>query len=64
VVSGAQEAPPGAVDSQLLKRAVELLAKELPPGRAASIAAQLTGASRSEAYELLKTRDAARENKN
>jgi len=42
------------VDSQLLKRAVELLAKELPPGRAASIAAQLTGASRSQAYELLK----------
>ena len=37
-----------------LKRAVELLAKELPPGKAASIAAQLTGASRSEAYELLK----------
>jgi hypothetical protein len=31
-----------------------LLAKELPPGRAASIAAQLTGASRSEAYALLR----------
>jgi 16S rRNA (cytidine1402-2'-O)-methyltransferase len=56
VVSGAEEAP-ATVDSQLLKRAVELLAKELPPGRAASIAAQLTGASRSEAYELLKTRE-------
>ena len=56
VVSGAEEAP-SAVDSQLLKRAVELLAKELPPGRAASIAAQLTGASRSEAYELLKSRE-------
>jgi 16S rRNA (cytidine1402-2'-O)-methyltransferase len=56
VVSGAEEVA-GAVDSQLLKRAVELLAKELPPGRAASIAAQLTGASRSEAYELLKTRE-------
>jgi 16S rRNA (cytidine1402-2'-O)-methyltransferase len=56
VISGAEEAP-SSVDSQLLKRAVELLAKELPPGRAASLAAQLTGASRSEAYELLKTRE-------
>jgi 16S rRNA (cytidine1402-2'-O)-methyltransferase len=56
VVRGSEEVP-STVDSQLLKRAVELLAKELPPGRAASIAAQLTGASRSEAYELLKTRE-------
>ena len=56
VVHGSEEVP-STVDSQLLKRAVELLAKELPPGRAASIAAQLTGASRSEAYELLKTRE-------
>ena len=53
VVSGADEAPV-TVDLQLLKRTVELLAKELPPGKAASLAAQLTGASRSEAYELLK----------
>jgi 16S rRNA (cytidine1402-2'-O)-methyltransferase len=53
VVSGAEEVA-STVDSQLLKRAVELLAKELPPGRAASIAAQLTGASRGEAYALLK----------
>jgi hypothetical protein len=36
-----------------LRRAVDLLAKELPPGRAASIAAQLTGATRSEAYALI-----------
>lgn len=40
------------VDAQLLRRTVELLAKELPPGRAAAIAAQLTGATRSEAYAL------------
>jgi 16S rRNA (cytidine1402-2'-O)-methyltransferase len=53
VVHGAEEVA-GTVDLQLLKRAVELLARELPPGKAASIAAQLTGASRSEAYELLK----------
>jgi 16S rRNA (cytidine1402-2'-O)-methyltransferase len=57
VVSGA-EAEADTVDRQLLKRAVELLAKELPPGKAASIAAQLTGASRSEAYDLLKKDDA------
>jgi 16S rRNA (cytidine1402-2'-O)-methyltransferase len=56
VVSGAEEVA-STVDSQLLKRAVELLAKELPPGRAASIAAQLTGASRSAAYALLKKGD-------
>lgn len=53
VVSGAQQTSAG-VDTQLLKRAVELLSKELPPGRAASIAAQLTGASRNEAYEMIK----------
>ena len=36
----------------LLERTVALLAKELPPGKAAALAAQLTGATRSEAYEL------------
>ncbi len=41
-----------AVDARLLARTVALLAKELPPGKAASLAAQLTGATRSEAYEL------------
>jgi 16S rRNA (cytidine1402-2'-O)-methyltransferase len=47
-------APPteSTVDQQLLRRAVDLLAKELPPGRAAAIAAQLTGATRNEAYAL------------
>jgi len=56
VVSGAEEVA-STVDLQMLKRAVELLAKELPPGRAASIAAQLTGASRSEAYALIQKAD-------
>ena len=42
-----------AVDRALLRRAVDLLARELPPGRAAAIASQLTGASRAEAYELI-----------
>ena len=47
-------APPSTstVDPQLLRRAVELLSKELPPSRAAAIAAQLTGATRNEAYAL------------
>ena len=47
-------APPTttSVDPQLLRRAVELLTKELPPSRAAAIAAQLTGATRNEAYAL------------
>lgn len=39
-------------DERLLRRAVELLARELPPGKAAGIAAQLAGATRSEAYAL------------
>jgi 16S rRNA (cytidine1402-2'-O)-methyltransferase len=57
VVSGAEEVA-STVDLQMLRRTVELLAKELPPGRAASIAAQLTGASRSEAYALIPKSDA------
>ena len=51
VVQGAPEVQ-SSVDMQLLRKAVDLLAKELPPGRAAAIAAQLTGATRSEAYAL------------
>jgi 16S rRNA (cytidine1402-2'-O)-methyltransferase len=51
VVQGAAPAATG-VDEQLLRRTVELLAKELPPGRAAAIAAQLTGATRAAAYAL------------
>ncbi|HZO23185.1 MAG TPA: 16S rRNA (cytidine(1402)-2'-O)-methyltransferase [Steroidobacteraceae bacterium] len=52
VVQGAADVG-GGVDSKLLRRAVELLSRELPPGRAAAIAAQLTGATRSDAYALL-----------
>lgn len=55
VVQGAapREQP---LDEALLRRAVDLLIQELPPGRAAAIAAQLTGASRSEAYALARRR--------
>lgn len=51
VVQGAP-AEAQAIDEALLRRAVQLLVKELPPGRAAAVAAQLTGASRSAAYAL------------
>jgi 16S rRNA (cytidine1402-2'-O)-methyltransferase len=51
VVAGAAPAAAG-VDTALLRRAVDLLSKELSPSRAAAVAAQLTGATRSEAYAL------------
>ena len=51
VVHGAARAA-AAVDERQLRRAVDLLSKELPPGRAAALAAQLTGASRAAAYAL------------
>ena len=51
VVAGAAAASSG-VDTVLLRRAVGLLSKELSPSRAAAIAAQLTGATRAEAYAL------------
>ncbi|MGH8220723.1 MAG: hypothetical protein ACREUT_19495 [Steroidobacteraceae bacterium] len=35
-----------------MRRALELLARELPPAKAAAIAAQLAGATRSAAYAL------------
>lgn len=57
IVQGAP-AESRAVDAALLRRAVDLLARELSPSRAAAIASQLTGVSRSEAYELI-TRHAA-----
>jgi len=52
VIAGA--APEGAsgADSALLTRALQLLLQELPPARAAAIAAQLAGATRSDAYAL------------
>ena len=52
VVQGAPALAPD-IDRALLDRAVALLAPELPPGKAAAIVAQLTGAKRSEVYELL-----------
>ena len=51
VVHGAPAAAAG-VDERLLHRTIAVLSKELPPGRAAAVAAQLTGATRAAAYAL------------
>jgi 16S rRNA (cytidine1402-2'-O)-methyltransferase len=51
VVRGAA-APASGVDERLLRRTIEVLSKELPPGRVAAVAAQLTGATRAAAYAL------------
>ncbi|HEU4626024.1 MAG TPA: 16S rRNA (cytidine(1402)-2'-O)-methyltransferase [Steroidobacteraceae bacterium] len=51
VVEGAPAVQAG-VDAQQLERAVTLLVRELPPGRAAALAAQLVGGKRSDAYAL------------
>lgn len=53
VVHGAP-ARDAAVDEPLLRRAVQLLTGELPPGRVAAIAAQLSGATRAQAYALVR----------
>ncbi len=58
VVHGAASDAPDSVDAGQLRRTVDILAKELPPGRAAAVAAALTGASRAAAYALA-TRGAA-----
>jgi 16S rRNA (cytidine1402-2'-O)-methyltransferase len=51
VVDGARDAG-NKSDSLQLEKVVALLVKELPPGRAAAVAAQLTGARRNDAYAL------------
>jgi hypothetical protein len=49
-----QGAPPAqdSTHQALMRRALELLLTELPPGKAAAIAAQLAGGRRADAYEL------------
>ncbi|HTT02060.1 MAG TPA: 16S rRNA (cytidine(1402)-2'-O)-methyltransferase [Steroidobacteraceae bacterium] len=51
VVQGAP-AEPVAASAVTLERALELLLRELPPSKAAALAAQLTGARRNTAYAL------------
>ena len=52
VVAGAPEVAASAVTPFELGRIVALLAKELPPSKAAALAAQITGARRSDAYDI------------
>ncbi len=52
VIAGAPRERAAASIARLLRRTVALLRQELPPGKAAALAAQLTGARRSEAYAL------------
>lgn len=52
VVQGAPKSRSEPTDAPPLSRVVALLIKELPPAKAASIAAKLTGASRADAYAL------------
>jgi 16S rRNA (cytidine1402-2'-O)-methyltransferase len=52
IVAGAPEGTASVVPAAELERVVALLARELPPSKAAALAAQITGARRSEAYEI------------
>lgn len=54
VVGGA---PHGAADAVELKRVLDALASELPPSKAAKVAAELTGRPRRELYRMLGERD-------
>jgi len=58
VVEGAAPAAAAATDSAELRRVVDILGRELPPGRAAALAAALTGATRAAAYALATRRPA------
>ncbi len=58
LVHGAPGAAQG-IDPAQLRRTLEVLLKELPPGRAAAVAAQLTGAPRATAYALALQRGGA-----
>ncbi|MGB8327570.1 MAG: 16S rRNA (cytidine(1402)-2'-O)-methyltransferase [Steroidobacteraceae bacterium] len=63
VVAGLPGGDAAAYDTALLGRALELLLKELPPARAAAIAARLCGVPRSAAYALALTLGQADEEK-
>jgi 16S rRNA C1402 (ribose-2'-O) methylase RsmI len=51
IVAGTEKQADSEGDQALLVRALQLLLPELPPARAAAIAAQLAGCKRSDAYE-------------
>jgi 16S rRNA (cytidine1402-2'-O)-methyltransferase len=52
VLNGAAAEQGRQAEPAELRRTVDILLKELPPGRAAALAAQLTGATRAAAYAL------------
>jgi 16S rRNA (cytidine1402-2'-O)-methyltransferase len=52
VIAGASVDVAVGGDTQLLARTLQLLLQELPPARAAAIAAQICGVRRSDAYEM------------
>ncbi|MBS0380191.1 MAG: 16S rRNA (cytidine(1402)-2'-O)-methyltransferase [Proteobacteria bacterium] len=52
IVAGAPAPAAGGVEPAELRRTVDILLRELPPARAAALAAQLTGATRAAAYAL------------
>ncbi len=52
IVAGAPAPAAGEVEPAELRRTVDILLRELPPARAAALAAQLTGATRAAAYAL------------
>jgi 16S rRNA (cytidine1402-2'-O)-methyltransferase len=58
LVAGAAPAAGEGADPAQLRRTVDILLKELPPGRAAAVAAQLTGAPRAAAYALAMRKEA------
>jgi hypothetical protein len=56
VVAGAA-AVNAAPDDAFVARALQLLAAELPPSRAAAVVAQLTGRRKADVYALLRHTD-------
>jgi 16S rRNA (cytidine1402-2'-O)-methyltransferase len=52
LIEGAASLQEQGADQALLVRALKALLAELPPARAAALAAQITGVKRSEAYAL------------
>jgi len=57
VVAGAPPVEAGGVDRELLSRVIAVLSRELAPGKVAALAAQITGATRAEAYSVALQRE-------
>jgi len=60
LIEGAAQSLQPQADRALLLRALKLLLAEMPPGRAAALAAQIAGVRRSEAYALAQQLRASR----